>query len=110
MKMDEGIDTGPILSARTVNIDSNDTGKTLSIKIAQTGSELLVDTLPDYLAGKLLPQPQNDSGATYAGLIRKEDGLLDFNQSAEILEKKIRAFNPWPICFFELEFNPCQNI
>jgi len=108
IKMNEGIDTGPILSARTVNIDPDDTGKSLSIKIAQTGSELIIDTLPDYIAGKLLPQPQSDSGATYAGLIRKEDGLLDFNQSAETLEKKIRAFNPWPICFLYWNSTPIR--
>ena len=101
MKMDEGIDTGPILRAKTVNIDTDDTAKTLSIKIALAGSELLVDTLPDYLEGKLSPQTQSESGATYTGLIKKEDGLLNFDQPAEALEKKIRAFNPWPICFFD---------
>ncbi len=101
IKMDEGIDTGPILSARTVNIDAQDTAKTLSSKIALAGSELLTDTLPDYLEGKLLPKTQSEAGVTYAGLIKKEDGFLDFDQPAETLEKKIRAFNPWPVCFFD---------
>ena len=105
MQIDEGIDTGPILSAQTVNIDPKDTGKTLSLKIAEAGSELLVDTLPDYLTGELQPQPQNESEASYAGLIRKEDGLLDFYHPAEILEKKVRAFNPWPICYFDWNSN-----
>lgn len=101
IKMDEGIDTGPILSKRRIHIDISETSKTLEVKIAHTGSELLLDTLPDYLEGKIQPQSQSNSGATYAGLIKKEDGYLDLNQPAETLEKKIRAFNPWPICFLE---------
>jgi len=101
MKMDEGIDTGPILNVNTVIVDAQDTAKTLSEKIALAGSELLVNTLPDYLDGKLIPQTQIEQGATYTGLIKKEDGLLNFDQPAEILEKRIRAFNPWPICFFD---------
>ena len=108
MRMDEGIDTGPILSAKTVNIDPDDTAKTLSIKIALAGSELLLETLPDYLEGRLLPQMQSESGATYAGLIKKEDGLLDFDQPAETLEKKIRALNPWPVCFFNWNSTPIR--
>lgn len=99
--MDDGIDTGPILSRRNVNIDTSETSGTLALKLAQTGSELLLDTLPDYLEGKLQAQSQNHSRATYAGLIKKEDGRLDFNQPAESLEKKIRAYTPWPICFLE---------
>ena len=101
IKMDEGIDTGPILSKKAVKIDPTDTGQSLSTKIAETGSELLIETLNEYLEGKIQPRPQNDLEATFAGLIKKEDGLLDFNQSAEALEKKIRAFIPWPICYFE---------
>jgi len=89
------------LSAKSVNIDPEDTAKTLSMKIALAGSELLVNSLPDYLKGNLIPQAQSESSATYTGLIKKEDGLLDFNQSAETIEKKIRAFNSWPICFFD---------
>ncbi len=101
MRLDEGIDTGPILKSQIVSIDPEDTGKSLMIKIAHAGSEILVNTLPDYLAGKLQPQPQSEVGATFAGLIRKEDGHLDFNQPAEILERKVRAFNPWPVGFFK---------
>ncbi len=105
IKMDEGIDTGPILSKQAINIEVSETSKTLALKLAQIGSELLKDALPDYLKGKIQTQPQIDSGATYAGLIKKEDGLLDFNQPAENLERKIRAYNPWPICYMEWESN-----
>ncbi len=100
MKMDQGIDTGPILGTRTVKIDPDDNAKTLSNKIGIAGSELLNDSLPNYLQGKLVPQMQKESEATYTRLIIKEDGHLDFDQPADILERKIRAFNPWPICFF----------
>lgn len=99
LKMDEGIDTGPILSKRAIDIDARETSETLALMLSKIGSKLLSDTLPGYLEGKIQPQPQSDHGATYAGLIKKEDGLLDFNQPAEYLEKKIRAYNPWPICF-----------
>ena len=103
MKMDEGIDTGPVLSDRAINIESSDTSNTLMLKLAQAGSELLVETLPEYLSGKITPQPQNSLQATYTGLLKKEDGILDFSQPAENLERKIRAYNPWPICFMKYE-------
>lgn len=103
IKMDEGIDTGPILGKRAIDIDTGETSETLALKLSKIGSELLIDTLPGYLEGEIQPQPQNEQGALYAGLIMKEDGLLDFNQPAEFLEKKIRAYNPWPICFMEWE-------
>jgi len=101
IKMDEGIDTGPILSKKSVEILTGETSETLALKLSKIGSELLIDTLPGYLDGKIKPQPQSDLGATYSGLIKKEDGLLDFSQSAGDLEKKIRAYNPWPVCFME---------
>jgi methionyl-tRNA formyltransferase len=103
MKMDEGIDTGPILSKRAIDLDFNETSEILAIKLSEIGSKLLTDTLPLYLEGKIQPQPQNDQGATYTGLIRKEDGILDFDQPSDQLEKKIRAYNPWPICFVKWE-------
>ena len=101
IKMDEGIDTGPILSMRATTIDISETSKTLSLKLARIGSDLLLDTLPDYLEGKIQAQSQSDAGATYAGLLKKEYGLLDFNQPAMNLEKKIRAYDPWPICYMD---------
>jgi len=96
MKMDSGIDTGPMLSRRAIPIESEDTAGTLSPKLAQLGAELLLETLPVYLRGELLPQPQDDSQATYAPMLKKEDGALDFNESAEYLARKVRAYNPWP--------------
>ncbi len=96
MKMDPGVDTGPILSQRSLPILPNDTAGTLSARLSTLGAELLIETMPAYLDGSLLPTPQPASGDTYAPMLKKEDGLLDFNQPAEHLERRVRAFNPWP--------------
>jgi methionyl-tRNA formyltransferase len=103
MNMDAGMDTGPVLNTQTLAIDPNDTAATLSEKIAILGADLLLATLPGYLNGTVIPTPQSESGITYASLIDKKDGLLDFSQSAEELERKVRAFNPWPSAFFYVD-------
>jgi len=99
MKMDSGIDTGPILSQQAVPILPDDTAESLSFRLADAGAELLAKTLPAYIDGKVLPQPQEESGATYAGMLSKEEGKLDFDQPADALERRVRAFHPWPGAF-----------
>jgi methionyl-tRNA formyltransferase len=96
MRMDPGIDTGPILSQQAISVHPDDTAETMGRRLANLGADLLLATLPDYLEGKLQLQSQNDSLATYAPMLKKEDGLLDFSQPAETLERKVRAFHPWP--------------
>lgn len=96
MKMDEGLDTGPIYSKRKILIEESCDSRVLSAKLAEIGSELLLDTLPKILLREILPEAQNDSEATYAPLLKKEDGLLDFNQTAMQLERTVRAYSPWP--------------
>jgi len=108
MMMDEGVDTGDMLSKRAIRIADDDTAGTLFDKLAPLGAELLVETLPKYLSGELKPQPQPEEGATYAKMLKKEDGRLDFSQSAEELERRIRAFSPWPGTFFEWEGAPLK--
>jgi methionyl-tRNA formyltransferase len=100
MKMDTGIDTGPILNQRAIAIAPNDTYGTLSPRIATAGAKLLLETLPSYISGKLVPQPQSEEGVTYARMLKKEDGLLDFSSSAVKLVRQVRAMNPWPGAFF----------
>lgn len=100
MKMNSGVDTGAILATRRVAISPVDTADALGKRLAETGAELLMKTLPEYLDGKLAGYPQDEAFATYAGLIKKEEGLLDFNQPANVLERRIRAFNPWPSTWF----------
>jgi len=99
MRMDSGIDTGPTLTRKSIQITKEDTAGTLMVKLSELGADLLMETLPSYLSGQLLPMPQNDSLATYAPMIKKEDGLLDFSGPAIDLDRKIRAFNPWPGAF-----------
>ncbi|MBS1248882.1 MAG: Methionyl-tRNA formyltransferase [Chloroflexi bacterium] len=96
MKMGQGLDSGPILSQRAVPIRAEDTAGSLFDTLAQLGADLLVETIPLYLMGALNPCSQGDKGATYAPLLNREDGELGFNQSAEFLARKIRAFHPWP--------------
>lgn len=96
MKMDPGLDTGPILAQRSTPIGPEETGGELADRLAQMGAELLIETLPRYAAGELEPIPQDDSQATKAPLLRKEDGLLDFHEPAEQLERQVRAYHPWP--------------
>lgn len=99
MQMDAGLDTGPVLSKRAIDIAPDETGQSLHDKMAQLGAELLRDTLPSYLRGELEPQPQDDSQATYAPQISKDEGRLDWTRSAAELERLVRAFTPWPGTF-----------
>ncbi len=108
MKMDPGIDTGPILSQRSLPILLEDTTGSLRERLARLGADLLLATLPDYLAGKLVPRPQPEAGATYASMVKKEDELLDFSQTAQVLERRVRALHPSPGAHFMVNGNPVK--
>jgi methionyl-tRNA formyltransferase len=108
MKLDAGVDTGPILSQRAIPIELQDTGGMLFEKLASLGGGLLMDTLPGYLNGIIKPQPQDAKQATYAPMLKKEDGLLDFLQPAENLARRVRAFNPWPGTYFLMNELPLK--
>ena len=103
MKMDAGLDTGPILSVRRTPILPTDNSQTLHDRLAQLGAELLAETIPAYVAGKIQPQPQPAEGASYAAKIKKEDGRVDWNSPAEKIWNRLRAFTPWPGAFTFLE-------
>ena len=96
MRMDPGLDTGPLLSRRETQIAPTETAGELYARLAALGAELLMETLPAYLEGRLLPQPQPEQGATYAPMLKKEEGRLDLHLGAVELERRVRAFNPWP--------------
>ena len=108
MQMDPGIDTGPMLSQRAIRLAEDETGGSLFERISALGAELLLETLPPYINGELSPQPQPAEGATYAPMLKKEDGLLDFGQSAIQLERRVRAMSPWPGAFFEWQGAPLK--
>ncbi len=96
MYMDEGLDTGDILLQRTVDILPNDTGGSLHDRLAQIAPEILLESLV-LLAKGIAPRiPQDNSLTTYAPKLKREDGRIDWSEPAEMIERKIRAFNPWP--------------
>ena len=103
MKMDAGLDTGPMLTQVTTPITPADNAQTLHDRLAELGGALLVQTIPDYVAGKITARPQPAEGATYARKISKEDGLIGWTQTATILFNRIRGFTPWPGAFTHLQ-------
>ena len=105
MKMDIGLDTGDILTQRSTPISTADNGQTLHDRLAQLGAELLVETIPDYIAGKIQPRPQDSALATHAAKIKKSDGQIDWHQPATTIWNRLRAFTPWPGAF---TFIPAQ--
>ena len=106
MKMDAGLDTGPIVSQRRTPIRPEDDSATLHNRLAQLGAELLVQTIPDYVAGKIQPVPQPAEGASHAAKIKKEDGRIDWNRPAQEIWNRLRAFTPWPGAFTFLKAEP----
>ena len=103
MLMDEGIDTGDILETVTVKLDERETGGSLFDRLSLVGAKLLVDTLDKAEAGQLHPVKQDDSQSSYVRMIDKSFGLMDFTQPVEVLERKVRALNPWPSAFTHMD-------
>lgn len=103
MQMDAGLDTGPMLAKRSIRLHPDDTAGSVFQTLSTLGADLLLETLPDYMEGKIIPQPQPEDGATYAPMLKKEDGRLDFSKPADELERRVRAMNPWPGAFMELD-------
>lgn len=99
MKMDIGLDTGDILTQRVTPIHAEDNAATLHDRLAQLGAELLVETIPAYVAGTIPPRPQQHDLATHVAKIKKEDGRIDWAQPAQAIWNRIRAFTPWPGAF-----------
>lgn len=102
MKMDSGVDTGPILKQKSIKIRDDSTSESLGKSLSLLGADLLIETLDDYLRGNLKPIPQSEDGATYAPRLEKENGFLDFSKSAMELDCQVRAYFPWPGTFMEI--------
>ncbi len=96
MRIDEGLDTGDILLKREMAIHADDTAETLSPRLAEMGADLLVETLHGLQEGKVSPTPQNHAEATLAPILKKEDGLIDFQWTAREIHNRLRGFQPWP--------------
>jgi len=97
MQMDTGLDTGPLLAARRTAIEPHETTGTLERRLARLGADLLLEQLPAILAGELEAVPQDAALSTYAPLIAKRQGRLDWTRPAEALARRVRAFDPWPV-------------
>jgi methionyl-tRNA formyltransferase len=99
MLMDAGLDTGEMLLASKLEISKDDTAGTLHDKLAQTGATLLIDTIKKIEDGSLSPVTQNHAFATYAPMLKKEDGRIDWKKSAVQIERFIRGVTPWPVAY-----------
>ena len=102
MYMNEGLDTGDILLQRKIEIRSEETGGSLHDRLAQIAPEALVESLRLLAAGSAPRIPQDDACATYAPKLKREHGQINWSESAQAIERKIRAFNPWPGAFMKL--------
>lgn len=110
MKMDAGLDTGPVVAeARTPIADEDDSQK-LHDRLAEMGADLLIKTIPDFAAGRIQPVPQPAAGATYARKIAKEDGRIDWSRPARAIFNQVRGFNPWPGAFAFVELAGRQRL
>ena len=103
MQMNEGLDTGDILTQREVPILSTETGGSLFDKLAETGAALCVETISEIERGNITPVKQDDSCSSYAKMLKKELGQIDFSENAENIERLVRALNPWPSAYTKLD-------
>jgi methionyl-tRNA formyltransferase len=106
MRMDEGLDTGPTLASRVLEIRADDSAKSMHERLARLGADLIVETLAELQAGSLRELPQPSTGITYAAKITKAEALIDWREDAAQVGRRIRAFNPWPIA--ETRLNGAQ--
>jgi methionyl-tRNA formyltransferase len=96
MRIDAGLDTGDILLQQEIPVASDDTAETLAPRLAAIGADLMAETLRGLQHGKIHPHRQDNSRATLAPILKKEDGLVDFSRSADEIVSRLRGFQPWP--------------
>lgn len=121
MLTDDKMDHGPILSQISCHLSVKNLSKEkrrifklgykdLSLKLADIGSDLICEIIPDFILGKIKPEPQDETLATYTKKITKEDGFIDWNEPAEIIERKVRAYEAWPIAYFFIKKDNAENL
>lgn len=106
MEVTPPLDAGPIVAQTKIPIEPDDTAGSLSEKLAKAGQQLLVEILPDYLAGKLKPKPQDDRQASVTKTLTKTSGRIDWTKPADYLARHVRAMQPWPGAWTKLGDNP----
>jgi methionyl-tRNA formyltransferase len=102
MQMDEGLDTGDMLHISRCPISTTETSASLYTKLAELGPDALIETINKLANGEITPEPQNDELANYAKKLSKEEANIDWSMSALQIERNIRSFNPWPVCFTQM--------
>lgn len=102
MLMDEKMDHGPILSQLEYNLTGEETNQSLHLKLADLGVDFLIKSIKDFLTNKINPQPQDDARAIFCKMIKKEDGKINWSDSAKNIKQKIYAFYPWPATYGNL--------
>lgn len=103
MRMEKGLDTGPVFAQFASDIAPDECADSLETKLANLAAEYSIEVILKICSGELKPVPQDNSLATYAGKIEKSDGKIEWNNDADVIERKIRAFHPWPGAFFDLD-------
>ena len=103
MLLDQGMDSGPVLAQQEIKLSDHETAVTLEEKVCQVGPELLLNTMDSYLAGQTKPVAQNGSEATVCTMLEKSDAEITLNETCEEMDRKIRAFDPWPGTYFEMD-------
>lgn len=96
MKIDAGLDTGPILRQAKIQLTGTENLELVHDQLASLGASLLPETIKDFISGRISPQKQDDSRASYVGTIKKSDGKIDWQLPAKQIERLVRAYNPWP--------------
>lgn len=102
MQMEKGLDTGPMLEVLRTPIEPLETAQELHDRLSQLGASAINDLLSRLSEGLVVPQPQDDAHASYASMMKKEDGKIDFSRSAEVVANLIRGVNPWPGAYADL--------
>lgn len=110
MQMDEGLDTGDILAVSVCPIEIHETSETLYKRLSEMSGELLLNTLQQLEEGNLKPEKQDSRHASYAPKISKEDAKINWNESAQVILRKIRAFNPWPVAYTVYPVTPVSPV
>ncbi|MCR5118431.1 MAG: methionyl-tRNA formyltransferase [Lachnospiraceae bacterium] len=103
MQMDEGIDTGDIISQKSIKLDEDETGGSLFDKLAELGAELICEVLPEIEKGNISPVRQDNEKASHTRMISKEEGRISFSKDALSIERQIRAMNPWPSAYTTMD-------
>jgi methionyl-tRNA formyltransferase len=105
MRLVEKMDAGPIFLQEEVTLAVDETTASLEAKLSPVGARLLLETIEKLKAGSLTPKAQSDEEASYAPMLKKEDGRIDWTQTAESIERRVRAFHPWPSAYSHLRGN-----